>query len=66
MQWTIENMWAFHIQPEGTPFGNSYQMEYHLVQLRMSITSRIHKYAYIGGLNLTQGNPSIWVTLITI
>jgi len=24
MQWTIENMWAFHIQPDGTPFGNYY------------------------------------------
>jgi hypothetical protein len=28
MQWTIENMWAFHIQPDGTPLSNSYQMEY--------------------------------------
>ena len=24
MQWTIENMQAFHIQPDGTPFGNYY------------------------------------------
>jgi len=32
MQWTIENMWAFHIQPDGTPFSNSYQMEYHSVE----------------------------------
>ena len=22
MQWTIENTWAFHIWPDGTPFGN--------------------------------------------
>ena len=24
MQWTIENMWAFHIRPDGTPFSNCY------------------------------------------
>ena len=23
MQWTIENMWAFHIWPDGTPFSNT-------------------------------------------
>jgi len=33
MQWTIENMWAFHIQPDSTPFRNSYYMEYRLVDL---------------------------------
>ena len=32
MQWTIENMWAFHIRPDGTLLSNSYQMEYHLVK----------------------------------
>ena len=32
MQWTIENMWAFHIQPDGTPLSNSYQMEYRPVE----------------------------------
>ena len=32
MQWTIENMWAFHIRPDGTPLSNSYQMEYHPVE----------------------------------
>ena len=32
MQWTIENMWAFHIWPDGTPFSNSYQMEYRPVK----------------------------------
>ena len=32
MQWTIENMWAFHIQLDGTPLSNSYQMEYHSVK----------------------------------
>jgi len=35
MQWTIENMWAFHIRPDGTPFSNSYQMEYRPVEYEM-------------------------------
>jgi hypothetical protein len=32
MPWTIENMWAFHIQLDGTPFGNYYKVEYCLVK----------------------------------
>jgi len=32
MQWTIENMWAFHIQPDGTQLSNSHQTEYRLVE----------------------------------
>ena len=32
MQWTIENMWAFHLRPQGTPFSNSFQMEYRAVE----------------------------------
>ena len=32
MQQTIENMWASHIRPDGTPFSNYYQMEYHPVE----------------------------------
>jgi len=36
MQWTIENMWAFHIWPDGTPLSNSYQMEYRPVEYERS------------------------------
>ena len=34
MQWTIENMWAFHIQPDGTPFGNYYQAKTYVMNLQ--------------------------------
>jgi hypothetical protein len=36
MQWTIENMWAFYIQLDGTPLSNGHQMEYRPVEYERS------------------------------
>jgi len=39
MQWTIENMWTFHIQPHGTPFSSKHRILIKIFQIRQRIAN---------------------------
>ena len=59
MQWTIENMWVFHIRLDGTPFSNSYQMEYCRVEYERPTYFQL-SIAYVN--RWPSGQPWLWRT----